>query len=111
MSAPMSVSEFQEQVRRGIPAALPAQPPEDSAVSRAPARPLLLDAAEKKLALRNALRYFPAAWHARLGAGVRRRAGPLGPHLHAPLPARLPHARPAAGPVSGAHARRPRPSC
>ncbi|MBE0564756.1 MAG: urocanate hydratase [Krumholzibacteria bacterium] len=62
----MTVSEFQQQVRRGIPADLPHPPAEDPAVSRAPVRPLLLSADERRLALRNALRYFPAAWHAHL---------------------------------------------
>ena len=66
MSATTTDREFQEHVRRGIPAALPPAPPEDPAVSRAPARPLLLSADEKRLALRNALRYFPPALHAEL---------------------------------------------
>jgi urocanate hydratase len=54
---------FQEEIERGIPDQLPAPPPDDPEVSHAPARPLLLDREQQKLALANALRYFPAALH------------------------------------------------
>ncbi len=63
MSAQNSIENFQQQVRQGIPSSLPAMPESSPAISRAPKRPMLLSAAEKKLALRNALRYFPAAMH------------------------------------------------
>ncbi|MBC8426418.1 hypothetical protein H8E07_20055, partial [bacterium] len=53
-------SDFQAQIRAGIPDALPEPPPADPDVSRAPRRPMPLSPAEKALALRNALRYFPA---------------------------------------------------
>ena len=66
MSETTSRSDFQEQIRRGIPADLPRAPEMDPAISRAPRRPMLLSDAEKALALRNALRYFPAEWHAEL---------------------------------------------
>ncbi len=95
MGAPMSVREFQEQVRRGIPADLPEPPPEDPAVSRAPARPMLLDADQKRLALRNALRYFPAAMHAALApefAAELARWGRI--YMHRFRPAYAMHARP-----------------
>jgi len=62
----ISRREFQDHVRRGIPGTLPAPPAVDPAISRAPARPMLLDDGEKRLALRNALRYFPAHLHADL---------------------------------------------
>ena len=61
-----SLRAFQDHVRRGIPGELPAHPAVDPTVSRAPARPLLLSDAEKRLALQNALRYFPAHLHADL---------------------------------------------
>ncbi len=54
---------FQEEIERGIPDQLPAPPADDPEVSHAPARPLLLDREQQKLALANALRYFPAALH------------------------------------------------
>ncbi len=57
------LAEFHSQVRAGIPDHLPPHPPEDPAVSRAPRRPLTLDAAQKRLAVHNALRYFPAHLH------------------------------------------------
>ncbi len=55
-----------ELVREGIPDSLPTAPPIDPAISRAPARPLLLDARERRLALANALRYVPRHLHAEL---------------------------------------------
>ena len=60
------MSTFSDQIRQGIPAEIPPMPPEDPSVSRAPARPQVLDARERALALRNALRYIPPAWHAEL---------------------------------------------
>lgn len=62
----MSTAEFQRLIRAGIPAEIPAMPTDDPTVSRAPERPMLLSDDEKRLALRNALRYFPAQQHARL---------------------------------------------
>ena len=57
---------FQELIRQGIPNSLPAKQARDEQVSHAPKRSDSLSTAEKKLALQNALRYFPAAWHAEL---------------------------------------------
>ena len=57
---------FQEEIRQGIPAQLPPKIPLDASVSHAPRRKDVLTADEKKLAVRNALRYFPAEWHAEL---------------------------------------------
>ncbi|TCC98987.1 urocanate hydratase [Pedobacter psychroterrae] len=54
---------FKEQIVQGIPAALPAARPYNTKASHAPRRKDLLNEAEKKLALRNALRYFPEEWH------------------------------------------------
>lgn len=54
---------FQESIQQGIPSQLPAAKSQDPAVSHAPKRKDILSAEEKKLALANALRYFPAEWH------------------------------------------------
>lgn len=54
---------FAELVAEGIPAELPELPPEDPSVDHAPARRQVLSQRERELAVRNALRYFPAAWH------------------------------------------------
>ena len=57
---------FQEEILEGIPSQMPEPPVLDGKVNRAPKRKEILSGEEKKLALRNALRYFPAAWHATL---------------------------------------------
>ena len=58
-----AVTSFQELIRQGIPPELPRAKPFDETVNHAPRRKDVLSAAEKKLALRNALRYFPAHHH------------------------------------------------
>lgn len=50
----------------GIPSTLPAPKPYDSGISHAPKRKQILTSEEKELALRNALRYFPAHFHEEL---------------------------------------------
>lgn len=57
---------FAEQILQGIPDKLPNRKsiPKDS--NRAPKRKDVLSEAEKKLAIRNALRYFPMEWHKEL---------------------------------------------
>lgn len=57
---------FQQQIREGIPAVLPQPKPYDPAINHAPKRKDILTAEEKKLALRNALRYFEPHQHAEL---------------------------------------------
>ena len=54
---------FSEEVRRGIPEQLPPPRPLDTSVSHAPSRPQVLSEAERRLAIQNALRYFPSEWH------------------------------------------------
>ena len=71
-------SDFQAQIRAGLPDALPEPPPTDPDVSRAPRRPMLLSADEKALALRNALRYFPARLHAELAPEFARELAETG---------------------------------
>jgi urocanate hydratase len=60
------MNDFKMQVLAGIPDTLPEAKPFDPSVNHAPKRKDILDSEEKKLALRNALRYFPVALHAQL---------------------------------------------
>ena len=62
----MTLAEFQADIRAGIPAELPALQPYDTTINHAPKRKDILTPEEKKLALRNALRYFPKELHAQL---------------------------------------------
>ena len=62
----MTLTEFQNQIRAGIPEVLPAPKAYDPAVNHAPRRKEILSAEEQVLALRNALRYFPESLHAEL---------------------------------------------
>ena len=57
---------FKEQILQGIPSKLPAKKTYSLAVNRAPKRKDILSIEEKQLAIRNALRYFPKAWHQEL---------------------------------------------
>lgn len=56
--------DFKQAILEGIPSELPALNPLNTAVSHAPKRKDILNASEKKLALKNALRYFPKELHA-----------------------------------------------
>lgn len=60
----MTVQEFQNAIKQGIPEVLPQQKEYDSSVNHAPKRKDILNTSEKKLALKNALRYFPESQHA-----------------------------------------------
>jgi urocanate hydratase len=62
----LSKETFHASIREGIPNVLPQHPGYDASVSHAPKRKDILSAEEKKLALRNALRYFSAHLHAEL---------------------------------------------
>ena len=57
---------FQEQIKQGIPSFLPQKKDRDPNVSHAPKRKEILSEDEKKLALKNALRYFDPIHHAEL---------------------------------------------
>ena len=59
-----SRSQFAEEILAGIPDELPRPKPYNTSVNHAPRRKDILSPAEKELALRNALRYFPARHHA-----------------------------------------------
>ncbi len=54
---------FQEEILQGIPSGIPAAKPYNVTINHAPKRKDILTAEEKKLALKNALRYFPASLH------------------------------------------------
>ncbi|TDE54273.1 urocanate hydratase [Flavobacterium sp. GT3P67] len=57
---------FQEQIQQGIPSVLPKPKPYEVDINHAPKRKEILSNEEKKLALRNALRYFEPHHHAEL---------------------------------------------
>ena len=57
---------FKEQIQAGIPKELPKKKPLNNAYSHAPKRKQILSQDEKKLALKNALRYFPVNQHSEL---------------------------------------------
>ena len=57
------MTTFQEEIVAGIPALLPPKRIVSKEVNRAPKRKDILTANEKRLALENALRYFPQEWH------------------------------------------------
>lgn len=54
---------FKEQIQEGIPSVLPEAKQYDPTINHAPKRKEILSAEEKKLALRNALRYFEPKHH------------------------------------------------
>ncbi len=64
----ISLEDFQKDVCAGIPDFLPDYRPLEPHLNHAPKRKEILSAEEKKLALRNALRYFPKHLHQALAA-------------------------------------------
>jgi urocanate hydratase len=89
------LAQFQQSIREGIPDVLPPTLPLDPSVSHAPKRKDILTAEEKKLALRNALRYFHPKHHATLAPEF---ADELNTHgriyMHRLRPEHPMHARP-----------------
>ena len=59
----MELNEFQQAILQGIPALLPAPPAYEQDINHAPVRKDVLSPDQKKLALRNALRYFDKKHH------------------------------------------------
>lgn len=57
---------FDQEIKAGIPSELPKKKDLRLGVNRAPKRKDILSKNEKKLAIKNALRYFPEAWHKEL---------------------------------------------
>ncbi|MFC2100523.1 urocanate hydratase, partial [Bacteroidota bacterium] len=64
----MELNNFQKEILEGIPDVLPELQPKDENISHAPVRKDLLTKEEKKLALKNALRYFDKSHHAALAS-------------------------------------------
>ena len=64
----MTKEQFAEEIRIGIPDTLPELMPYDTNINHAPKRKDILTADEKRLALRNALRYFPKHLHDKLAS-------------------------------------------
>lgn len=62
----MTKEQFIADIRAGIPDTLPEVQAYDPNINHAPKRKEILTDEEKKLALRNALRYFPKKFHATL---------------------------------------------
>ena len=60
----MTLQEFQADIRAGIPDYLPEPQAYDPNINHAPRRKDILTPEQKRLALRNALRYFPKKFHA-----------------------------------------------
>lgn len=60
------LTDFQKEILAGIPDILPPAKPYDPTVNHAPKRKDILTPEQKKLALRNALRYFRPEQHAEL---------------------------------------------
>lgn len=62
----MNLTLFHKQILEGIPSVLPPKKPYDPQINHAPKRKDILNGNEKKQALKNALRYFPAHLHEEL---------------------------------------------
>jgi len=62
----MTSEAFHQDILQGIPSVIPAQKEYERTINHAPKRKAILSNDEKKLALRNALRYFPKDQHAEL---------------------------------------------
>lgn len=62
----MDTKTFQEKIQQGIPNELPQPKPYEPHINHAPKRKEILTDEEKKLALKNALRYFEPKFHAEL---------------------------------------------
>jgi urocanate hydratase len=59
----MTTAEFKRLIAEGIPTELPELKSYDQSINHAPRRKDVLNSSEKKLALKNALRYFPERFH------------------------------------------------
>ena len=64
----MTLIDFKSQVQEGIPAEIPSLRPTEEGVNHAPKRKQILSEVERKLALQNALRYFPKSQHKELAS-------------------------------------------
>jgi urocanate hydratase len=62
----MTLEDIQHDIQQGIPSEIPAKKSFDSSVNHAPKRKKILNEEERRLALKNALRYFPKEQHKEL---------------------------------------------
>lgn len=62
----MNLENFHKDILEGIPSIIPETPLEESGINHAPKRKQILSLDERKLALKNALRYFPKHQHGAL---------------------------------------------
>ncbi|MBQ2188828.1 MAG: urocanate hydratase, partial [Bacteroidales bacterium] len=60
------MNDFQKEILAGIPEQLPEVKEYDKNINHAPKRKDILTKEQKRLALKNALRYFPERLHAQL---------------------------------------------
>ena len=85
---------FKEQILQGIPNNLPAKKKYPKNANSAPKRKDILSVEEKKLALKNALRYFPKDWHKELATEFANELKEFGRiYMHRFKPAYKIHAR------------------
>jgi len=59
----MTTTDFKRLIAEGIPSELPELKPYDQNINHAPKRKDILNSFEKRLAIKNALRYFPIKFH------------------------------------------------
>jgi len=59
----MKITDFKSMIAEGIPSELPSFKSYDQNLNHAPKRKEILNNVEKRLALKNALRYFPVKFH------------------------------------------------
>lgn len=74
----MTEENFKAQILQGIPKEMPNKKDYPNNANRAPKRKDILSLDEKKLAIRNALRYFPSDWHQILGREFAQELNTLG---------------------------------
>ena len=95
MSTIENTTTFMQAVLEGIPQQLPTNRPLDKSVSHAPKRKAILSKEEKQLAIKNALRYFPASLHATLAPEFAQELQDYGRiYMHRYRPKYPMHARP-----------------
>ena len=63
LNSMQKISDFKKSILDGIPKEIPIKNDYDTSLNRAPIRKEILNSNEKKLALKNALRYFPKDMH------------------------------------------------
>ncbi|WP_291865945.1 urocanate hydratase [Maribacter sp.] len=87
--------DFKTTILQGIPSQLPIKKAYIKDANHAPKRKDILSKEEKILALRNALRYFPKAWHIELATEFSLELEQFGRiYMHRFMPAYKMHARP-----------------